>query len=52
MKMIKYVLEWVAILFSRRYSQPRDQTCVSRIAGRFFTIQPPGKPLNMYGVHL
>ena len=34
--MIKYVLEWVASLFSRRSSQPRDQTCVSCIAGRFF----------------
>ena len=32
------ILEWVAIPFSRGYSQPRDQTQVSRIAGRFFTI--------------
>ena len=32
------VLEWVAISFSRRSSQPRDQTRVSRIAGRHFTI--------------
>ena len=31
-------LEWVAIPFSRGYSQPRDQTWVSCIAGRFFTI--------------
>ena len=29
------VLEWVAISFSRESSQPRDQTCVSRIAGGF-----------------
>ena len=29
--------EWVAISFSRVSSQPRDQTQVSRIAGRFFT---------------
>ena len=29
------ILEWVAILFSRGSSQPRDQTQVSRIAGRF-----------------
>ena len=28
------VLEWVAISFSRRFSWPRDQTLVSRIAGR------------------
>ena len=30
-------LEWVAFLFSRRSSQPRDRTQVSRIAGGFFT---------------
>ena len=32
------VLEWVAISFSRRSSQPRDGTRVSHIAGRRFTI--------------
>ena len=32
------ILEWIAILFSRGSSQPRDQTWVSLIAGRFFTI--------------
>ena len=32
------VLEWVAISFSRRSSQPRVRTQVSRIAGRRFTI--------------
>ena len=32
------ILEWVAISFSRGSSQPRDQTLVSCIAGRFFTI--------------
>ena len=31
------ILEWVALLFSRGSSQPRDQTQVYRIAGRFFT---------------
>ena len=30
------ILEWVAVPFSRGASQPRDQTQVSRIAGRFF----------------
>ena len=30
--------EWVAISFSRGSSRPRDQTRVSRIAGRHFTI--------------
>ena len=32
------ILEWVAIAFSRGSSRPRDQTHVSRFAGRFFTI--------------
>ena len=32
------ILEWVAIAFSRGSSQLREQTRVSCIAGRFFTI--------------
>ena len=32
------ILEQVAISFSRRSSQPRDQIWVFHIAGRFFTI--------------
>ena len=32
------VLEWVAISFSRGSSWPRDQTQVSRVAGRSFTV--------------
>ena len=32
------VLEWVAISFSRRSSQPRDQTQVSHIVGRRLTM--------------
>ena len=32
------ILEWIAILFFRGSSQPRDGTCVSCIASRFFTI--------------
>ena len=31
------ILKWVAISFSRGSSQPRDQTQVSCIAGKFFT---------------
>ena len=31
------ILEWVAFPFSRGSSQPKDQTQVSHIAGRFFT---------------
>ena len=32
------ILEWVAISFSRGSSRPRDQTQMSRIAGRCFTL--------------
>ena len=32
------ILEWVDFPFSRKSSQPRDQTQLSCIAGRFFTI--------------
>ena len=38
------ILEWVAISFSR-WSQPRDQTHIFCIAGRFFTSEPPGKTI-------
>ena len=41
------ILEWVAISFSRRSSQTRDQILYLRfscMAGRFFTTEPPGKP--------
>ena len=31
------IMEWVAFPFSRGFSQPRDQTQVSHIAGEFFT---------------
>ena len=40
------ILEWVAISFSKGSSQPRGQTCISCLAYRFFTTEPPGKPLN------
>ena len=36
------IQEQVAISFSRGSSGPRDQTCVSC---RFFTAEPPGKPI-------
>ena len=35
------VLEWVAISFSRGYSQPRNWIRVSWIAGEFFTTEKP-----------
>ena len=41
------ILEWVAISSSRGSSQPRDRThvsCISTLAGLFFTTEPLGKP--------
>ena len=38
------ILEWVARPSSRGSSLPRDQTQVSCIAVRFFTVEPLGKP--------
>ena len=32
------ILEWIAVLFFKGSSRPRDRTQVSRIAGRFFTF--------------
>ena len=40
------ILEWTAIPFCRGSSLPRDQTWVSWIAGRFFTIWATGKILD------
>ena len=49
------ILEWIAIPFSRGTSQPKDQTLVSCLAGRFFIIWATGKsyfvkyiPLNWH----
>ena len=42
------ILEWVAVPFSRGSSQPRDQTQVSHIAGRFFTsLSHQGSPRTL-----
>ena len=40
------ILEWVTIPFSRRSSQPRDRTPISRIAVRFFTVWATRKELK------
>ena len=37
------ILEWVVFAFSRGSSQPKDQTQVSRIVGRFFTSWATGE---------
>ena len=42
------ILEWVTIDFSRGSSQPRDQTWVSHVAGRFFTIWATRVILDMF----
>ena len=39
------ILEWLAISFSRGCPWSWDGIQVSRIAGRFFTAEPLGKPL-------
>ena len=36
------ILKWIAMPSPRGSSQPRDRTYVSRIAGGFFTAEPPG----------
>ena len=39
------ILEWIAIPFSRRSSQPRDQTWVSYITGiEYLPSESPGRP--------
>ena len=40
------VLEWVAISFSRGYSQPRDWTWSPALRSRFLTTGPLGKALQ------
>ena len=42
------IMEWVAMSSSRGSSQPRDWIHVSCIARRFFTVEPPGKPMKYY----
>ena len=37
------ILEWIAIPFSRGTFQPRDQTLVFCLTGRFFTVWATGK---------
>ena len=44
------ILEWVAMTSFRESSQPRDQihvSCISCIAGGFFTTELPAKPCNL-----
>ena len=45
------ILEWVAISFSRGSSRPKDQTQVSRIAGRPFNFWAAREALLDGGTH-
>ena len=46
------ILEWVAVPFSRRSFQPRDQTQISLIAGGFFTTWTRREViLEFYTIH-
>ena len=40
------ILEWIPISFSRGSSRPKYQSHVSRIAGGFFTTEPPAFQVN------
>ena len=42
------ILEWAAFPFSRGSSQPRDQTQISRITGRFFTSWATYMPFILF----
>ena len=44
------ILKWVAVPFFRRSSQPRDQTQVSCIAGRFFISWATRKPFKYWKI--
>ena len=46
------ILEWVAFLFSRGSSQPRDWTQVSCIAGGFVTSWAESRIYKIYKVHI
>ena len=42
------ILEWVAISFSRGFSQPRDRT--RALGADALTSEPPGKPFRFVGL--
>ena len=44
------ILQWVYISFSRGSSWPRDRTCISRLAGGFFTIWATREAPYMYTI--
>ena len=46
------ILERVAISFSRGSSRPKARPASPALAGRFFTSEPPGKPIHTSGADL
>ena len=46
------ILEWVAVSSSQGSSWPGIEPMFPALAGRFFTTEPPGKPLKHGNVHL
>ena len=48
------ILDWVAISYSRGYSQPRDQTYISRVSciGRWILYHPGSLKVSLSSVQL
>ena len=44
------MLEWVAISFSKGSSNLGIEPASPALAGRYFTLEPPGKPKNVYQI--
>ena len=44
------ILKWIVVTFSRGSSWHKDQTLVSCLAGRFFTIEPPWSIVLMLNI--
>ena len=46
------ILEWVAISFLRDLLDPEIKPMYPTLAGRFFTIEPPGKPIEVELIYI
>ena len=42
------ILEWIAVSFSRGFSQPKDRTQVSALQADALTSEPPRKPVYFF----
>ena len=45
-------MEWVAISFLRDLLDPEIKPMYPILAGRFFTIEPPGKPIEVELIYI